>query len=388
MSSNTYVNAAPMVLARGTQDLSKTTPVLETPPLPTHLPKVYLFASRGPTEPQLVVGNLRNNMYGDDTFDLRKPFATHQTVLSNLVNEQGNAQMIERIVPADNVVKANVLLSLEIAAAPTLPTYQRNTDGSYILDPVTNLPLVDTAAPTVSGFVGVWRMTSRATLADGEFGGALQAPGSLGSSSSGAGGIGIGKIYPVLEFEASSLGAEFNNVGLRMWAPLTSESTPVDSNALAAMKAFPYRLSAVRRATETATPEIVMTEYNEPYFDFTLNDNQINPLTNAKASLSSIFLDRFSNLKDTRFPIKYGDFANVKVYSTNIAEILALVGSAEIANIAAGDVYNGSDELGTVAKPNLNTFNLFTGMNSQGAPYSVFKIMSTGSLSSSSNING
>jgi hypothetical protein len=165
MSSNTIVNGAPMVILRGTQDLSTRTLPVEAEVLPTHLPKVYIYAQKGPTAPQLVVGNSRNQMYGDDTFDLRKPFATHQTVLSNTVNAKGNSQMIERIVPDDVGPKSNFLLSLDVLASTTVQQYTRDANGAFILNPTTGLPVAVTGSgATLTGYKVKWVISNISTL--------------------------------------------------------------------------------------------------------------------------------------------------------------------------------------------------------------------------------
>ena len=80
MTNSTIINAAPMHNPLGTQDLSTRALPFEFESVPTHLPKQYIYAKRGPTTPQLVVGASRNQMYGDDTFDLRKKWANHTTL--------------------------------------------------------------------------------------------------------------------------------------------------------------------------------------------------------------------------------------------------------------------------------------------------------------------
>jgi hypothetical protein len=74
------VNAAPMVIDRGTQDLSTRSLPREPDAVPQHLPKFYLFTQKGPTEPTLVVGNERDNIFGSDSFDIRGKYANHATV--------------------------------------------------------------------------------------------------------------------------------------------------------------------------------------------------------------------------------------------------------------------------------------------------------------------
>ncbi len=146
------VNAAPMAIMLGTEDLSTRQVTAVGEEIPQHLPKVYLFAKKGPTTPQLVVGSSRTLMYGEDSFDLRSPYATHATVLSNTVNAQGNAQMIERLKPADANPPASIRLSLDVLET-LLPEYERNTDGSYKLNVAGEK--IETGQ-TIAGFKSKW----------------------------------------------------------------------------------------------------------------------------------------------------------------------------------------------------------------------------------------
>lgn len=361
MASNTIVNAAPMTIMRGVQDLSTRTLPVEAEAIPTHLPKIYIYAQKGPTAPQLVVGNGRNQMYGDDSFDLRKPFANHQTVLSNLVNAQGNAQMIERIVPDDCGPKSNFLLSLDV-----LPTdivqYQRGSDGAILTDPDTGLPLPIEPATTLPGYKCKWVVTRITARADEEdFGAAVQAPGDQTDGATQS------IRYPVLQFWASSYGGVFNNSGIRLWAPTEVSGQPVNAKALGATKTYPFRLSAIRRSAETATPTVVTTEFAEPFFDFTLKPDTLNPLTDARFSLQDIFLDKYRNITDTRFPIKFGDFGGIKVYHENLQTLVDLFYAAE---------YPQADEFSdfTGAADEAWLFNFISGTSSKNVPYYTYQL--------------
>jgi hypothetical protein len=378
MSSNTIVNGAPMVILRGTQDLSTRTLPVEAEVLPTHLPKVYIYAQKGPTAPQLVVGNSRNQMYGDDTFDLRKPFATHQTVLSNTVNAKGNSQMIERIVPDDVGPKSNFLLSLDVLASTTVQQYTRDANGAFILNPTTGLPVAVTGSgATLTGYKVKWVISNISTLVnESTFGAAANAVGDQTESAVQS------QRYPILQFQASSYGSFFNNSGLRISAPTELSGIAVDALSLNAMKAYPFRLSAIRRSSATATPSIVNTEFDEPYFDFTLKAGQINPLTDANYSLDDIFLDKYRNVSDLRFPMKFGDFGAIKVYQANIDTLVAMFYAAESSHADANSDFTG-------AAGESYMFNFISGISSKGAPYYTFTVdnSGTGAIRLSENTN-
>jgi len=367
MSNTTIVNGAPMVRSLGTQDVSGRIQVVDPEVIPTHLPKVYLYAAKGPTGPQLVVGGGRNQMFGDDTFDLVMPFATHQTVLSNLVNAQGNAQMIERMIPVDAGPKANFLLSLDV-----LPTdivqYQRDASGNYITDSVTGLPIPVTPAASLPGFKVKWvlsSITSNPTgLPDLElFGQATQTPGDQTD------GVEQSVRYPILQVWASSVGATFNNSGLRIWAPTEGNSAGIQDGILANNKAYPFRMAAIRRLNANSTARIVEAEDGSPGLDFVLKENQLNALTgNARISLADVYPAAYEELQDLRFQPKYADLSGVHVYQANIDELVQRFYEAEVANRDALTDWT----LG--ATDEAYKFNFLSGVSSKDGPYYTYVI--------------
>jgi hypothetical protein len=86
MTTQSIVNAAPMHLLFGTEDVS--TRALQLAPLeiPSHLPKFYLFTKRGPLTPQLSVGNSRTLIFGTESFTMGSKWFNHATLYSNEVN--------------------------------------------------------------------------------------------------------------------------------------------------------------------------------------------------------------------------------------------------------------------------------------------------------------
>lgn len=356
-------NAAPMTILRGIQDLSRRTVPPEPEVLPTHLPKVYIYAQKGPTTPELVVGNSRSQMYGDDTFDERGAYTTHQTILSNKVNAEGNAQMIERVLPADIGPRANFTLWADVLET-AVTVYERNPDGSYVLDPNTNAKVPAVPAATVPGYKIKWLATSETTIAnESKFGAQTQAPGDQTD------GVNQSIRYPVLQFWASSYGSVFNLSGLRLSAPSELTTTVVDEVALSTLKSYPYRLSVIRKAKPTSTPAVVMSEFGEAFFDFTLKPGTIHPSFNSEMYLGDIFLDKYQNLTDPAFPKKFGDFGGMKVYQDNIDTILDLLYTSEKAQA------DGNTDFTALGTDEAYKVNFFTCRNSNGAPYNSIELI-------------
>lgn len=369
MSYFTYppINAAPMTILLGTQDLSIRTPLVEPEVIPTHLPKIYLYAQKGPTGPQLVVGNGRQQMYGDDTFDLRKEYANHQTVLSNLVNAQGNAQMIERMMPADAGPKANFLLSIDILSTD-ITVYERDQDGNYILDGA-GLPTPVTPAATVPGYRIKWVLSHVTTKQPGDvdsdlFGDAAQ---SVGDQMDGAT---QSVRYPILQFWAHSEGKTFNNSGLRIWAPTDNSSGGVNTKIMETRKVYPFRMAAIRRSSETATARIVDTQDGSANWDFTFKRGVINPFTDAQFSFENQYVNKYSDTKDPRFQPVYADLQNVAIYQSNIETVLGMLYAAEKPEADVGTDFDTTDDDDNQKW----LFNFFTAVSSSGAPYYAVEV--------------
>lgn len=171
--TNQIVNAAPMVIDQGTQDLSTRLLPREPEAIPQHLPKFYLFTQKGPKEPVLVVGSERDNIFGTESFNLRGKFANHATVVANLVNAEGNSTMVQRVIPDDAGPEANMLVCLDVLPT-TVDLYERNVDGSIKLD-VANQPIV---IGTTDGFKIKWVVDHYTTQVDADkFGEATILPG-------------------------------------------------------------------------------------------------------------------------------------------------------------------------------------------------------------------
>jgi hypothetical protein len=368
MTATSIVNAAPMIIPRGTQDLS-TRPVNREPEaIPTHLPKVYIFAQKGPETPQLVVGGTRVSMYGEDTFDERKQYCNHATVLSNLINAEGNAQMIQRIVPPDAGPEANLLLSLDVL--PTqVPDYQRNSDGSIATDidgdPIPVLDSNDDPV-TVAGFRVKWVVSTVATVAGmANYGQATIVAGDQTDVATST----QSQRYPILQFRASSKGSWGNNVGVRIWSPNNQFGFGVSSRLLAETKTYPYRVSFVKRVNEFTTPRVIENLFSEQSVEVSLKNGVIDPSTDKEMFIGEHLLKYYSNLTDVRYPPLFGDVGNVFVYENNLATVLGLLYSAEMAYISASSNPGAIQTDFTGADDEEHLYNLIGGHSSQGYPY-------------------
>ena len=355
--ANQIVNAAPMVIDYGTQDLSTRQLPREPELIPQHLPKFFIFAKKGPTEPQLCVGAERDRIYGTETFNPRSKYFNHATVFANAVNAEGNACMYERVIPEDAGPQATALLSLDVLQT-TVDLYQRNDDGSIYYNDFGE-PVITGTAP---GFKVKWVVDHFATEAEmTEFGARTMSPGDQVDEATTT----QSNRYPIMDLKYFSKGQAGNVSGIRMWAPTTKTIQTMPSKLMNVNKVYPYYISVIRRADEFSTPTPVETLFGEQKLMITLKPNTIDPLTERQMYLGEVFVDAYQNLTDLRYAKQYGDFSEISVYQDNIDTLVQMFHAAESDYI---DAY--SDFSDNVADAHL--FNMVTGVSSFNVPYHSF----------------
>jgi hypothetical protein len=375
MTTQSIVNAAPLHLMFGTEDVS--TRAIELAPLemPAHLPKFYGFAKRGPSTPQLVVGGSRTLIYGDESFTIGSKWFSHTTLYSNEVNAAGNAQMFERLIPADAGPVANLLLSLELLK-DMIDDYERNPDGSLKLDAQEKpIPL----ATKIEGYRGVWHVTHITDIADvGKFGNAPKKAGLLtGIDKDGA--ATTSQIYPWMEFRASSIGDDGNNTGVRIWAPTINSNSAFDSRIMATGKQYAFRMSVMRRQDQYSTGTPVTSKSGEKNVLVTLKPQGVNPVTGMNFDVNTNFINSYQNVNDPAYPTQLGDFGQLNMYQGNISEVLGLLFAAEkqylVDNPAAmGDIaITDNDE----ARYKMNVWGA---TNYDATPYHTFQLDKTNGI--------
>jgi len=363
----TIINAAPMALLRGTQDLSTRQLQRVAEAIPQHCAKIYIYAQKGPSKPQLVVGDSRIDLFGADTFDMRKKFANHATLLSNLINAEGNAAMVERIRPIDAGPESNFLLSLDVLPTSVIQ-YVRNVDGSFQTDVAGDKIPVTGTAGTVAGYTVKWVVTSLASASAAEnFGKAVISAGDQTNTTT----LVQSQRYPVFQFKAASFGSYGNNAGIRLWAPTIKDDGGVKTNVISKEKAYPFRIAVIRRPDEKATPVTVQTQFSEQFVTITAKPGVIDPDTEKNLYIADTFLNSYQNVSDPAFPAVFGDFGTMAVYENNIKTLVDLFYAAEF---PLG--YSDNDFNGEAGESYL--FNFVGGTSSNGVPYNTFQFVTGG----------
>lgn len=358
----TSVKATPQTIFNGINDQSTVTQENPADLIPTHLPKCFVYTKWGPTTPELVVGASLTNTYHADSFDLRKKWANHQTVLLNKINAQGNSIMVQRLKPADAADEAMVRISLDILETD-LPVYQRGTDGTYLLDVNGDKQQVGTTV--IAGVKLKWVAT--AITAATNFG--------LGAQSVGDQTDGTNQSIriPIMDLKVPHFGENGNNYGIRMWAATGTGTDPLDTSILTNESVYPFNISCFYRATTTSTPSIVKTIDGQESVQVTWKTGVINSNNDSQLSFDDVFVSSYQDLTSATTAPTYGPFGEAYLYQTNLTTALTTVYNKE-----APAVDSFSDFTGTSLSTEMYLVNLLSAVSTQNSPYHAVELVSTG----------
>ena len=354
-------NAAPMVRHLGTEDLSTRQVPREPEAIPQHCPKYYLYARKGPSTPQLCSGAERIRLFGDETFDLLSKYSNHATVFANLTNAEGNACMLQRVVPEDAGPESNITFWIDVLET-NVDVYERNDDGSIALNEL-GLPVI---TGTTKGYKCKWVTTyydSVQGLADG-FGTRTILNGNQTDVETGA----ISKRYPIFEFKASSKGEWGNLKGIRIW-PITANNSggALPTKLMSEKRVYPYSLSVLTKPSENETPSIEKTIFGDTSFTFVLKQGVIDPSTTQEKYLADRFVAEY-NEQDETYPATIGSFNELKIYQGNIDLLLGKFHETEKDYI---------DDWSDISEDEQDKYliNILTFESTQGVPYHTLQLV-------------
>lgn len=370
--ANQIVNAAPMVIEQGIQDLSTRVLPREAENIPQHLPKFYVFARKGLPVPELVSGSERDQIFGAETWDLTQKYANHATVFANLVNAEGNACMIQRIIPEDAADEANLLLSLDIL--PTkIDQYQRNNDGSLFYDSLGRPVILKDGANvgiTTDGYKVKWVLTNKTDIS--LFGTSIVSEGDQVDPVTNV----KSTRYPIFELKVTSKGEHGNLSGIRLYAPTTASIATMPTKLMNDAEVYPYFISVIRKPDANTSPKLISTVMGENKVMISFKPNTVDPLTGIRLYAGEKFLDSYQNLTDLRYPKQYGDFNKIHVYDNNIETILDLFFASEMPFFDSPDTSDfrlGPDSTYVSSQKHLINFVSF--VQSNNAPYYSLKLL-------------
>lgn len=357
-----------MVIDLGTRDLS-TRQVPQTPlEIPQHLPKLYLFAEKGPMGPTYVDFDRMSltQLYGDDTFDQNKKYYTHQSVFVQAIASAGNNCVIHRLAAPDAKDTANVALYLDVL--PTqVPLYVKSSDGSLDLDNNGDpIPQTDSNGNqmTVAGYKVAWVIDHTvANLGEYQRGlltqrNGVQVDGSVQSTQ-----------YPIFEFHADSPGEGGNKLAVKLYPSLQTDIIYFQSNVLNDSKQYPYYFSLVKVVdTITGKTNPVLNSFGAQYSRFVSKENGLDPASGAVIDLKKIVTDQFIDLPEH---LRSG-IGGLYVYNNNMNTVLQMFYDAEknISDSHRDSVINNTEN-------NIHALNMLSFTSSNGSPYQAVKLVDT-----------
>lgn len=363
---STPINAAPYTNWLGIQDDSTAQQSVQPLQVPTHLPVCPLYTPWGPTDTTLITPNQMTALYGADVFNQRSAYYNHQSLYAQTILGQGNQIMVKRLIPEDAGPQARILLSLDIVAEPALQQYQRNSDGSYSLDQNGNKIPVTGAGSTKPGFIAKWVINQWLSGENAQgFGAVTSRQGSLTNSTSTQ-----STLYPIMEFEATFVGAQGNNLGFRLIVPTGADaSAPLNVSEAERVGAWILRMQFVQRANATSSPVVTPTQLGEQYADFTLLPNAYDVNTDQNLDFQFVLANSYSQHGQPSTPPTYGPFENAHIYTTYLTQILAEIGATEAPNgTLPSTTFTGASD------PNLYLVNPFTAVSLENVPYYTLQL--------------
>ena len=353
-------SAVPRTRTLGISDLSMREVVRDVLPTPDHLPKIYIYTEKGPTEPLLVAPADAVTLYGDKTFDERSIFATHQTVLCNQVFKKGNVVMMQRIIPDDAPPPAAIRIVADVLLT-NIPQYDRAFDDSYLLDTFGNLQPTGTF---VVGYDVIWKAIPIPLDGDGNttFG---QGPIMDGTRTNGSGDTSI--VYPIMDFMVSSIGGHGDNKGIRIFVPTNDSETAIKDNIIKNEGAFPFEIACVERPDQFSSSQIVDTVQADRSRTVSFKQYSIDADVDMELYIGDVFVKSWSSDDDPTVSPIIGPFNKLKVYQDNIDKLLEDFIAKETPFFSDNSDFTDDNN-------SIYLFNMLTGVSSRNAPYYSYQI--------------
>lgn len=360
------VNAAPMVIDQGTQDLSIRQIPLGPDEQPQHLPVFWGFFAKGKVGRNYVdlESASLTQLYGDDSFDVNKKYYTHQTPFLQAAAAAGNNCVVHRLTAPDATDVANLAMYLDVL--PTqVPLYMKGNDGSLTLDGDGNpIPVTDGGGNpvTVPGYKVAW-VSDRTVAPIGEYQRGLlterngiQVDGATQSVQ-----------YPIFELAAADPGEDGNKLAAKLFPALQTDISPFPTNILSEGKMYPYYFGLVKVVDQlTGKTSPVLNRFGAQHSTVVVKSKGIDPNSGAVIDLNKVTKDNYIELPAD---LSTG-LGTAYTYQSNLENVLRLFYDAEknISDDHRDDVINNMED-------NLYALNIVSFVSSNGSPYQSIKLV-------------
>ena len=366
------LNAAPMVIDQGTRDLS--TRVVPASPLeiPQHLPKIYIFAEKGPVGPNymdLEQASL-TQVYGDETFNVNGPYYTHQTALLQAVASAGNNCVVHRLDGSDPSDYARVVLYLDMVET-RVPVYEKAPDGSIMMG-VEGEPVLkygsDGEPVSTWGHKVAW-VARTYNLGDDDY---YEGPGKATSHQ----GTIFDPVteeqsyrYPIFEFYAATPGVGGNKIAIKLQAAQESDQAGFPSHILNDGKMFPFYFGMTKVVnTTTGKTNAVLNSFGAQQSRFVAKPLGVDPASGAIIDLAKVIKDQYVELPASMST----DLGGVYIYENNLKHVLTSLYQYEknVEDPFRDSAINNTEE-------NIYAINFLSFTNSNGSPYVTVQVVDT-----------
>lgn len=400
--------AVPKLYNLGTDDKSRRALVPGPELIPQHLPHVYGLAERGPSTPQLVIGDAFTQLFGDRTLDVNAPYYNHASEMASVFMQNANQIMYQRIIPED-AEAAMIRLSVELVRTK-VPVYDRDANGFHVRDVNGDLvPTLDNDDDpvTVEGYNVIWHINPAAQSAQA-FGEAAvvnnfrSAATVSGLSTYNGTPTALSRLYPIADIPVQFAGDFGNRFGIRLSAPHGATLSPGNIELMKLRKAYIYRLGIVEKDFATSTPILVENNDGEVTGDYAFRRDMVDPNTNLGFSIEEKFVKAYEDTATAGLVPKYSPFGDMHLYYANLeaaleilrnGELEATVGTlSEIVGVdslgekdydATAETFGRDADLAFSNVANLHLLNIFTGVDINGVPYETFTVANSVALGGS-----
>ncbi len=311
--------------------------------LPLHMPLFLSYAEKGPPNVPTIAGAAAlQTKYGSNFLNERSPFFQHPNVFLKRALPFQQVMFVRLVDPA----AAAASMVLTVTTTPgLLPQFQRNSDGSLILDVDGNpTPVLNNATPVSEP--GITLTFAVRALAEGE---TLSTVATTTHVNGGA----TATTYPLLAF-TSEVGSAGNLVGFRLFY-----SASFDVNAVVNMGAMTYSLQPVTLNSLTNIEQPIYDIFGSQTQTFAFKPNAFDPDTATYYTLTDVLTNDYQlGAANTLGPLPF----QFHSYGSNVG----LIGAA---------VKAVSSELGAI-DPYL--INILSAVDGNGNTYEHLVVDSTG----------
>ena len=321
MPQNNISNNTPQVNLNGINDLSIVPLVAQSQTTPMHLPLFYIQAPTGPVDDVVLLmpGDL-TRIYGDAVVDYRQPYLNHATVLLKLMQAQGNACFVKRIVRptiVNNVISnvpATASLTLMCTVDTVTPIYEYSRDiNGVVINNISGSPVL--TANVIPGGIGLtynWVSTEALTPAQ------LEAPMVSGNLT----------VYPLITVEGTFIGEMGNSTGIRLWTAGPNTANAGDIDIINDQQALIFNAQLLFRGQNT-TPVIIANAVGDNDLRFCFKPGAYNYKTNQDFTIQDL-VTKWSDdgIVDGLSPT-YGPLGKVTVHENNLETLLHTLHAVE-----------------------------------------------------------